>query len=93
MTGTISGGWHLELGAGIWNWVLGFRTGGWCLYLGLAFGTGVWDLELGVQVSTGAGTDTWGGIWNWEQGSGTWGRYSGLGFGTRGWDLELGAGV
>ena len=37
----------MELGAGIWNWVLGFRTRGWCIYLGQAFGTGVWDLELG----------------------------------------------
>ena len=50
----------MELGAGIWNWVLGFRTGGWCLYLGLAFGTGVWDLELGVQVSTAG--------WDWYLG-------------------------
>ena len=40
ITGTITGGWHLELGAGITNWGLALRAGIW--NLGREFVTGGW---------------------------------------------------
>ena len=53
VTGTISGGWHLELGASIWNWGLAFRTGGWHLELGFRIRN--WGLGLGLVFGNGAG--------------------------------------